>query len=290
MKRRRDDRIRQITFGFKAARKFLSSKISYRVLLISVFIAFLVAGRSIGLDSNSVAWRWVMLSAFLTAPLIACNAAEYWLIARTHGLRLIFADCIRVTLIGSVANLLPIPGQSATRVADLASRRVAISQATRTTLAAGVLWAGWLFILAGMASLERQNALFPAGFLTLGIACCVLSVMQINSPDNRLRWIALGSLIELFAVFIAWWRLILSLEAIDIAYTFSSAAVLLCANVVSSAVGLAPAGLGIREAAGALIAPQVNIDPLAAAVAIALSRFVGLAVCTSLALVSYRPR
>lgn len=290
MRKRYDDAIDGVISVLVSSRTFLSGKVAYRVLVSAVFLSFLVAGRSLGLNLNSIVWHWVLLSAALTAPLLVCNAGEYWLIAKTHGLSLSFSHCIRVTLLGSVANLLPIPGQSATRVADLGSHKVALSSATNSTLAAGALWSGWLFIIAGVATLGGNNLLFSGVLLVLGAACCATAVTQVRDRRARTLWLLAGSAIELLTVLIAWWRLSLSFEALGIQYTFSSAAVLLSANVVAAIVGVAPAGLGIREGAAAIIAPMVNIEPLAAAVSIAFSRFVGMAVCASLALVALRTR
>ena len=274
---------------FAAIRRFFSSKLVYRFLVLAVFLIFLVAGQSLGLNLNSISWHWLLLSAALAVPLLVCNAGEYWLIAKTNGLNLKLAHCIRVTLIGSVANLLPIPGQSATRIADLGSREVTLSRAAGTTLAAGVLWAGWLFLVAGAASLDQKNVLWPATLSAAGLFCCLLSMTRISDPRSRFRWLLAGSAIELLSVLIAWLRLMLSFEALGIEYTYSSVAVLLCANIVAAVIGLTPAGLGIREGAAALIAPLVDINAIVAAVSIALTRFIGMAVSALLALIAYRP-
>ena len=274
---------------FATVRRFFSSKLVYRVLVLAVFLIFLVAGQSLGLNLNSISWHWLLLSAALAIPLLVCNAGEYWLIAKTNGLNLKLAHCIRVTLIGSVANLLPIPGQSATRIADMGSRDVTLPRAAGTTLAAGALWAGWLFLVAGAASLDQKNALWPATLSAAGVLCCLLSMMRISDSRSRFRWLLAGSGIELLSVLIAWLRLMLSFEALGIEYTYSSVAVLLCANVVAAVIGLTPAGLGIREGAAALIAPLVDISAIVAAVSIALTRFIGMAVSASLTLIAYRP-
>jgi|MDTB01.1.fsa_nt_gb uncharacterized membrane protein YbhN (UPF0104 family) len=274
---------------FAAIRQFFSSKLAYRVLVLAVFLSFLLAGQSLGLNLNSIAWHWLLLSAALAIPLLVCNAGEYWLIAQTNGLNLNLTHCIRVTLIGSVANLLPIPGQSATRIADLGSREVTLSRAAGTTLAAGALWSGWLFLVAGAASLDQKNVLWPATLSAVGVCCCLVSMTRISDPTTRFRWLLAGSAIELLTVLIAWVRLMLSFEALGIEYTYSSVAVLLCANVVAAVIGLTPAGLGVREGAAALIAPLVDINAIAAAVSMALTRFIGMIVSALLALIAYRP-
>jgi len=272
------------------ARSFSTSKAAYRGLLILMLVTCWIAGESLGISLDQIGWRWVFLSALLTIPLLAFNAGEYWLIARTNRLDLSFRHCFRVTLAGSVANLLPIPGQSAVRITDLGSRDISISRAANTTLAAGALWSGWIFIFAGAALVDSVSAFYPVTFLILGVIGCALSILWVRDKKAWRTWFMFGSGFEVMAIGVAWWRLSLSFEALGIDYVASGPLVLLCSNVVAAIVGLAPAGLGIREAAAAAISPLINIDPLTAALSVAVTRFIGMTMSSALALLVYRPR
>lgn len=240
---------------------------------------------------DNVAWLPLCLLAFAAVPAtIALNALEFQLSARLIGHEIGFGSAVKTTIIGGVANMLPLPGGTIVRVAALKAAGATLGSGTSVTLFVALMWFGAAFAYSGLwlAILDQ-----PA----LGYALLIVGVLILLACVLITRRLAGGSLVtyQLIAakiglVLIDAIRIHLCFEALDVASTFGQASVLTVASILGASVSIVPAGLGVREGASALIGPLVGLAAASAYLSSSLNRIVGLAVSgpVALALIAWK--
>lgn len=234
------------------------------------------------LSIRDVNWALLALSALLVPVSVSLTAAEYRLIGRSVGASIGWPDAVRITVIGNVANLLPVPGAAAIRVNDLAVRTAKVGRAAAATVAIGILWLGWSLALSGFA-LIAAGTYFAGSAMTAGGVAAAAGSWVIAPRDTatrlgRAEWLTVGSLIEIGSLAMGAARIWLILAALGLDPSAVQAVGLVAAGAIAATVGVIPGGLGVQELIGGLLAPLVGLDTAAAIVAIAVSRVAGLGV------------
>jgi uncharacterized membrane protein YbhN (UPF0104 family) len=242
------------------------------------------------LDPAGFRWGPLLLAAGLGVPLTAMtNAGEYWITARAAGATLRPMVALRTTILATAANLLPLPGGPLVRIQALRSEGIGTGASTQVTAAAGTSWVAVAALLAAGGGVAVEA---PAGatamLATLGIVVGAVSVTLLRRATvQRVGWqrVLLQLVaVEVASVAISAVRLYLLLLAIGAPARASSALVLALAGVLATAVGIVPAGLGVREGLSALLAVAVAL-PAATGLAVSLlDRVVGLLVAAPVAL------
>jgi hypothetical protein len=237
-----------------------------------------------------IAWEYLMVVAVVAIPLtVFLNATEFAMSSRATGTRVGAADALRIALVGSAANNLPIPGAATVRVAWLRSSGTTYGRAISVTLLMGLAWLGTTAFIAGIAQLTVETTAF--GLLLLGGGVAVLGigwmVLRRLLADTRQRVIfgIKALLIEAGFVAAIAMRYLLTLKAIGVDASLSQAVALSLSVVLASAIGIFPGGLGLRELIAAGISPLVSLPASVGLVAIALDRLVALGVMTVVTLV-----
>lgn len=253
------------------------------VVLIGVAV---FSWQALEISVRDVRWELLGLSALLVPFSVVLTAAEYRLVARASRVTVDWTEALRITVIGTVANLLPIPGAAVVRVNDLVARDSRASHAVGATVGVGVLWLGWALILSGSA-LMIEGALPVGGLMgALGliavIASWLVAPVRAGIADTA-EWIVAGSAIELAALGIGAIRIWLTLAALGVEPTGLQAVGLVAAGAIASTVGIVPGGLGIRELIAGALAPLVDLEVAAAIVTIAIVRVVGMLISAPIA-------
>ena len=94
-------------------------------VMLGVAVLFLLVGIAISLDSNpevlsDLDWRPLLVLVLVAVPVtIMLNAYEFVLIGRLVGREIGMPAAIEISIIGTAANLLPLPGATMVRVAAL---------------------------------------------------------------------------------------------------------------------------------------------------------------------------
>jgi hypothetical protein len=139
-----------------------------------------------------------------------------------------------------------------------------LSTAVRMTMAIGLTWLGLALLGSGAAILTLDRPLAGVALVGLGSAVAVAGIVTIRPRDSRAAWLsALVVATELLVVAIAVARIHLVLNAIGENPTWAQSLGLVASGAVAVAIGLVPAGLGIRELFAALLAPLVGLSPAA---------------------------
>ena len=256
-------------------------------MLIGAFVAWREGAFS------SVTFRWwpIVIAAALGVPATAAtNAWEYWLSARAAGLALRPMEALRTTILATAANLLPLPGGPLVRIQALRAGGVTGRTSTQVTAAAGASWVAVGSLAAaigGWAAGAPSGAVIPLAALGSLTAFVAASLLRVAVVGGQRSWGAVGAqlaAIEAVSILVTAARLYLLLLAIGAPAGVGAAIMLALASVLATAVGVVPAGLGVREALSALLALAVGL-PGATGFAVSLmDRIVGLTVVAPLTL------
>lgn len=260
------------------------------VAALVLTVAAVASWITLDISLAEIAWFPLLVSSLLVPGSIAATALEYRLIARMNGISVPFNDAIVVTVVGSVANLMPLPGAAAVRVGDILARRGEARRALSSTIGAGLLWLGWALLVAGAALISSSQGIAGGVFLIGGLGGLVLSVFLIGGWSSAGVWLSHGSLIAIFSLAVGAARLLLVFASLGVDAELLGSLVLVSAGAISSSVGIVPGGLGVREGIAALLGPLVGISSAAAIIAVSVMRVLGLLFQTPIALsVARRP-
>ena len=136
---------------------------SRRVVMAAAVLLFVAVGvygiRDFPRGAIDHARWWLLAITCLFGPLptVALNGAEYIAQARTVGVRVPFLEGIRVSILATAANLLPVPGSALVRTHALASGGSGYRRATMTTLAVGTAWIGATATLVAEGQKQLAN-------------------------------------------------------------------------------------------------------------------------------------
>lgn len=266
-----------------------------RQFLVVASVVFVVGGwfslRSLGVGFDTIQWWPLVLAGVLGVPLtIAANTGEYLLSVRFVGERTTFGEALRLTVIATAANLLPLPGAFLVRAQGLRDLGSGYRRAAAATAVVGFVWIAVSALIAGSVLLgfsDRQivgTAVLAGGVLLLAFS---IVVMGRWAPTRRahasLAVAAVG--IELIAVAGNAIRLVLVLVGIGVDATLAQAFVLAVSSSLSSATGIVPGGFGVREAIAAALSPLVALPPSAGFAGTAVNRVIGMIAMVPVSLV-----
>lgn len=235
-----------------------------------VFVALVVSSfRALPDDGRDARPALVAVLVLVTTPAtVVLNALEYRFMASTLGHHVTIRHAVRVSLVAAIANYLPAPGGVAVRTVALKQRGATVRSAVSINVLAGLVWAGVTGLAAGGA-LVRDDELAGRAALAMagGIAALVVSVVLLQRGGAGWhRRFGQVFVIELGLVLISGMRVWVSLAAIGEAAGFGAAIAISGSTILAAAVGVFPAGLGLRELLAGGIAAAVGV-PVAAAVA-----------------------
>lgn len=237
-----------------------------------------------------VRWHFFVLSGLLGAPaLVALGAAEYDASARLLGHGQVPArEALRLSILSTAANLLPIPGSVIVRTAALYRLGSPLGGAVLSTLTVGLSWvATGALIIGGALLADSPDALGVV--LLVGGAISMIGIYvlmrRIRGPAGVNSLFVRIVAIESLYVVVGAVRFLLVVAGLGLSPSLSQAAALTLSGMVASMTGIFPGGLGIRELAAGAISPLINLPASVGIVAASIIRIANLAVLVPIALV-----
>lgn len=249
------------------------------VAALAVFIGGLAwATSSIGDDVWSrlrIAPLFLLL--VIGAPIgMILNSVELHALSRLAGGPIRWRTSLEVTVYGSAANMLPLPGAVLTKVAAMKAHGVGYGKGSAMILLSYAIWGGLAFCYSAGALWFLGQGQAAALFALLGCAL-LIGCGAGFAQASAWRLIGIVALMRLISFPLEALRYVLAVAALGATVGFAQASVFIVASFLGSAVMLAPSGLGIGEAAVALLAPLVKIDPALGFMAAAAGRMVWMA-------------
>jgi hypothetical protein len=250
-----------------------------RVLLgvaIVMFVVALVVGYlTLPAITGPIRWELLALVALAGTPgTVLFISLEYVLGARLLGLRVSVLEALRVSVLSSAANLLPLPGSVLVRTRELRRSGSSYRGALTTLAAIGVLWVGTaaLFAAGFLAPVRPVLAVVTggAGLLFVVMGAVLARVLSTTPGVGPLIIQVIG--VELGATLIGTLRIFAVVTALGLPITLPQAATLQLAGVVATASGIFPSGLGLREALSGLVSPLIGLPVSVGLVSSAINR------------------
>ncbi|MCX2725665.1 lysylphosphatidylglycerol synthase domain-containing protein [Roseibium salinum] len=268
----------------------LNDPVWRRAILIIAALGF-VAGIGLsmraqpGLLSN-LDWRPVLCLILIGIPVtVVLNTLEFRATARLIGRSFTFARAAETTIIGGVANMLPLPGGAIVRVAALRASGSSYKEGSLAIVLVAFIWIGVSFAYAGGWLLVLQDtAVLGVFFLLGGILLLALCVGLTIWFQRVWRQTAILVVIKIGLVLVDAMRLYFCFHALGPQVEFGQVSVLTVSGALGAAVSIVPAGLGIREAFAAVLGPAVGLTASSAYLATSLNRVFGLAMLSPIAL------
>ena len=268
-----------------------------RILLYAASAAF-VAAFAFGLASlprigKPIRWPMFVLSGVVGAPsILALLAAEYEASARLVGhFRVPLRDALRVSILSTAANLLPVPGSPIVRTAALQRLGTPLRGAVASTAIIGMAWVATGALLIGVLFLigsEEVLGFALGGGGALGLVATYIFVRR-NRPSRGANALFVRIfVIEAAFVAVGSLRFYLVLRGLGESPSIRQAAALTISGMIASVTGVFPGGLGIRELAAGAIGPLVGLPLSVGVVAASIVRLADLAVMAPVTFVFLR--
>lgn len=252
-----------------------------------LFVALVVASFRALPDDRTVKPALVVVLVLVATPsTLLLNAAQYRVMASALDHHVDLRGAMRVSIAATLVNYLPIPapGGIAVRTAALARRGSSVRSAISINAVTGLLWAGLAAMGAGLAllsdpELARRGAITAAG----GVVAVAASAVLVRQTGPRWRRVFVEMVLtQTGLVLTSGLRVWLSLAAIGQPASLGASLAISCSTVIAALVGIAPAGLGLREAVAGGLAAAVGVPVAAAVAASAVDRVasqIGLLLC-----------
>jgi len=230
-----------------------------RILLIVAALVFLVA--------TVVAWKgipsrdldfsplWALVALGLAGGTLWVKALEFGLSGTLLGRSLARAETFRVSVVGSAANFLPIPGAALVRTRALRQQGEHMGTALAVTAAVGVAWVGTAAILAGLLQLlPGGSALLGLIFSFAGLLSWILVLGIVRGSGRRVKAGEMASLfgIEMVSVSLSGCRLFAVARSGGFPVGFVDSVTVSLGAILAHVPGIFPGGLGLRELSAGL--------------------------------------
>lgn len=246
-----------------------------------IFVAGSIVG-TLGLPEREQDPRWELLAivGLLGVPLtLILNGAEYQVAAAIASYRVPFRAALRIGVLSTAANMLPIPGAMLVRAH--AMRKLGASYG-RIAVATGVVGLCFVGMTCGIASgvlLASREVVFGgilagAGLLLLAASLAMLAAER--RPRAAIRLLSAAAARATGAILIKAGRLYLILVAFGYDAGATQALTLTVAAVVATSLGFFPGGLGAAEALAAAFSPLVGLSAAVGFVVSAVDRLISL--------------
>jgi hypothetical protein len=262
-----------------------------RILLGVSFVAFVVVAilaiANFPEVGTGIRWEILLPAGILgTAASLVFNGTEFAVTARFVGQKVPFARAMRVTIIGSAANLLPLPGGALVRVQSLAADGARYRHSLTAAATIGVMSVGATFVVVGFANAGTASTGAVAALLAIGVVVITIAGAMLRTASDARRASHYGIwflVVEAAYATMASFRLWLIFMGLGVQVDLPAAFALSGVGSIATAASFFPGELGIKEALVGLVSPLVGVQVavgVTGAVVTRLFTFAGLAVAS----------
>lgn len=246
------------------------------ITILATILLILLAGWAVadlGIAPSDIIWPQLVFAALLLIPSQIVNALELVLCAKATGNRMPLRRALYSTSAATIANLLPLPAGAILRGKALSDLGAGMIDSGKIIVAAGLLWATMAVAVASIALLPSTaaGALIAGG--TLASLAVAIWITRRSTVTTAMGFV----IVRLALLVLLLGRLWFCFAALGQSETLRDICVLVLSGVLANGIGIVPAGIGIAEAIGALLAGLVGAAPAAAVLALSLNRLLGLA-------------
>ncbi|MGF1608462.1 MAG: lysylphosphatidylglycerol synthase domain-containing protein [Kiloniellales bacterium] len=236
-----------------------------RRIALWVSVAVLLAGLVISMQAQpdvltGLDWRYLLLVMLLGVPLmVALNAMEFLLTGRLLGRRIRIVDALEITVVGTAANMLPLPGGVLVRLAGLKAAGARFGQGVAASFLIFFVAAGIAAVYSGLWISCLDSTWAGPVIAVSGGLLLLLSAVAAMRLEGGFPALTIIAATRLGLVLVTASRIYLCFLALGIPASFAQASGLSVSGVMSSVVAFVPAGLGVRELIAAALSPLVGL-------------------------------
>jgi hypothetical protein len=195
---------------------------------------------------------------------------------------------MRVTIIGSAANLLPLPGGALVRVQALASDGARYRHSLTAAATIGVMSVGATFVVVGIASSGTAGVGAVLALFGIGIVVSLVATAMLRTATSDTRragkYGVYFFVVEALYATMASFRLWGIFEGLGVHVSLPDAFALSGVGSIATAASFFPGEMGVKEALVGLVSPLVGVPVavgITGAVVTRLFGFATLAVASS---------
>jgi hypothetical protein len=253
-----------------------------QIIVGVVSVVVLAVGTAIAIGNvptgEELEWWPIAVLVVLGTPWqLLILSSEISLIGRLADVRPQRRTCLRVAILGTSFNLLPIPGAALTRLDALLATGAEVGRATGAIVAVGMIWLAVALWVAGVALIG--TSWISALLLAAGGLAAIVTITVLRRYLPHVHRADLGRVVLLESIFVLTHaaRLSLALVAVGVARPIRAPLAMAASSAISSALGIAPGGLGIREGLATVMGDLAGIAASTALVAAVVDRAAALA-------------
>lgn len=223
----------------------------------------------------------MLVTVGIVGPLltIAINGREYHIQGRLLGQHIDRFEALRISVLSTAANLLPVPGAVLVRGQRLIQGGATVGQVTTVTGGSGIVWIGSTAVAAGIGAASVSSRGLGALIATGGLVATVTGLIWIRRLATATIPAAIALVVtEVALTLVGAARFFFILIGLGIEVSGGQALALTISGALASAAGIFPAGIGIREALTAVVATLVDLPAAVGFTAAAADRLAGLLV------------
>jgi hypothetical protein len=236
------------------------------------------------LGSKVHLWPLALLLV-LSAPVgTVLNAIELHALSRIARGPMTFRTAIELTIYTSAANMLPIPGGAVTKLAGMKAHGVDYHSGSAMIILSFLAWGCFSFLGSAIALFYLGQTRVAVPFGGCGLLLLAICGLGFARYSNWMQVLVVAGVRTVYFGIEAL-RYMLALGVVGVSVSFLQSSTLALASFVGGAVVVAPQGLGVIEAAAALLGTIVGLSASLGFIAAAIGRvvrLVGLALITAL--------
>jgi hypothetical protein len=227
------------------------------------------------LPTEGITWVWLAVSLAIVPIVMVLNGMEYQVAARLLAHRVPLGEAMRISVLGSIANLLPVPGAILVRAGALRRRGASVGGSAMATGAVGAGWLGLSALVAGLLLMATGSVRTGGGFVSAGLVATIGMLLLVRRAGGSAGDAALIVALEGAFVSVSALRTWATLHAIG-GGDLAQAAALTVAAPIAAAAGILPGGLGLREVIAGALGPLVGLAAATGVVAAGIDRLLGV--------------
>ena len=259
----------------------------YFLALSFLLGGLIVAFRQLPTGVRFENYQFIALLLVTMAPLtLLLNAIELELSANLLDVRLGWRRALKVTVLSSAANMLPLPGGPIIRTAALTHVGADLARSTGVVTSVASQWLGFIILYAGAWLAFTSNPWIGCLVALGGTTIFALSIGWLVKIGCKPTTIAYVSLVKVLSTIVGVWGFWCAFASLGTFLSVGDVSIFAVAGAAGVAVSVVPAGLGVTETMSAALASWVTVSPAVAFLAAAVFRLTWLCFLFPVALIT----
>lgn len=184
---------------------------------------------------------------------------------------------VSVSIFGSLANILPLPGGAMVRIVALRRHGIAVRKSSKCLASVALIWVALSSGVTAVVIFINARFWVAAGVGAAGIMAFFVAITLIwtlfDRPFLFLTWFIT---LEMMVIAVTVIRNYLVIRSVGLDASFFQAMGLVAASSLAVAMGVVPAGIGVREVLSGLIGSQIDLDFSSAVIISSVNQFISL--------------